>query len=226
MPIKIAFRFNIPLVIWGENSALEYGAVDEMHTGFALDDTWLRYYGVTHGTTAKDWLDDDLTYKDLAAYFGPSALETNKSSVSAIFLGTYFEWDPSITTSIARDHGFQTLVAKPRTGIYQSADIDDDFISIHHWLKWYKFGFTRSFDNLSLEIRNSRITRSEAIKKLSDIGDETPVGDIHKFCEFAGISYAEFMHIADSFRNTSIWIKDSHGIWTIPNFLIEDWNWK
>ena len=30
-------------------------------------------------------------------------------------------------------------------------------------MKWYKFGFTRLFDNLSLEIRNGRMTRDEAL---------------------------------------------------------------
>ena len=132
IPLLIAVRFNIPLVIWGENSALEYGAFDDMHTGFTLDETWLRHYGVTHGTTAKDWLDEDLNYKDLAAYFGPSTSELNKACVNAIFLGTYFEWDPDITTSISTKHGFKSLSGRTRTGIYQSADIDDDFISIHH----------------------------------------------------------------------------------------------
>ena len=28
----------------------------------------------------------------------------------------------------------------PKTGLYNYADIDDDFISIHHFIKWYKFG--------------------------------------------------------------------------------------
>ena len=46
-----------------------------------------------------------------------------------------------------------------KTGFYNFADIDDNLISIHHWLKWYKFGFTRSFDNLSIEIRNGRFDR-------------------------------------------------------------------
>ena len=44
-----------------------------------------------------------------------------------------------------------------------TADIDDEFlITIHHWMKWYKFGFTRLWDNLSLEIRNGKLTRKKA----------------------------------------------------------------
>ena len=67
------------------------------------------------------------------------------------------------TRRIAAEHGFVANTSGPRTGLYDYADIDDDFISIHHWLKWYKFGFTRLFDNLSLEIRNGRITREAAV---------------------------------------------------------------
>ena len=44
-----------------------------------------------------------------------------------------------------------------KTGYYNFADIDDEFlITIHHLMKWYKFGFTREWDNLSIEIRNKR----------------------------------------------------------------------
>ena len=53
---------------------------------------------------------------------------------------------------IAKKHGFASG-KKPKTGYYEFADIDDAFlITIHHWMKWYKFGFSRKWDNLSIEI--------------------------------------------------------------------------
>ena len=61
--------------------------------------------------------------------------------------------------------GFINL-KKPKTGYYNYADIDDALISIHHFLKIYKFGFSRLNDNLSIEIRNKRISRDKAIKIL------------------------------------------------------------
>ena len=67
----------------------------------------------------------------------------------------------------------RTAVARAPVS-YDFADIDDDFISLHHWLKWHKFGFTRTFDNLSLEIRNERLTREQAVAVVRDRGDETP----------------------------------------------------
>ena len=37
IPLTIAVRFKIPLVVWGENSAFEYGGPKEEQTGFRLD---------------------------------------------------------------------------------------------------------------------------------------------------------------------------------------------
>ena len=224
IPLTIAAKFDIPLVVWGENSAFEYGSADEAHTGFRLDRAWYRSYGVTHGTTAADWVDTDLPRKQLAAYFGPDPDELEQRGVHAVFLGYYFPWDPQTSLEVARTHHFEFAAGGARTGYYDYADIDDDFISIHHWLKWYKFGFTRLFDNLSLEIRNGRITRDRAIEIIRAAGDQTPHADIEKFCAFAGISVQRFFEIGERFRNHAIWTR-ADGVWRLENFLIEDWRW-
>ena len=225
IPLTLAARLGIPLVVWGENSASEYGAADDSHKGFALDHEWLQTYGVTHGTTASHWVDDDLSAKDLVAYFGPSADELTAAGTRAIFLGYYLPWDPQETKRVAEQHGFLASSEGPRTGYYDFADIDDDFISIHHWMKWYKFGFTRLFDNLSLEIRNGRISRGQALEILSSSGSQTPLEDIRRFCAFAGIEPDRFFGTAEGFRNHELWSRGENGVWFIPKFLLEDWTW-
>jgi N-acetyl sugar amidotransferase len=225
IPLKIAVRFEIPLVVWGENSAFEYGGDEDERYGFRLDRQWLKKYGVTQGTTAQDWVSTELTEKALTPYYGPMDEELAKAGVHAVFLGYYFPWDPATSLAVACAHGFQARAEGPKTGYYDYADIDDDFISIHHYLKWYKFGFTRLFDNLSLEIRNGRITREQAIALMRERGDDTPYEDIEKFCAFVGISTAHFFTVSEKFRNPAIWIK-RNGTWMIKDFLIPDWNWK
>ena len=84
---------------------------------------------------------------------------------------------------------------KPKTGYYNFADIDDSLISIHHYLKLYKFGFTRLHDNLSIEIRKKRVTRENAIKILKSIESKKPIEDIKKFCKFTKISVNQFFKI-------------------------------
>jgi len=224
IPLTLAVRLDIPLIVWGENSAFEYGGDEEERTGFQLDERWLRKYGVTHGTTAKDWIDGDLTEKEMTAYYGPTENELNQNGVMAIFLGYYFPWDPQISLSAALASGFQVRAEGPKTGYYNYADIDDDFISIHHWLKWYKFGFTRLFDNLSIEIRNGRMLRSDAIQCLERYGTQTPHADIEKLCAFLQISVDAFHSIAETFRNHAIWSQKSDQ-WVIDGFITNNWNW-
>lgn len=224
IPLRIAVNFGIPLVVWGENSAFEYGGEEEEQKGFRLDRKWLKKYGVTQATTAEDWISQDLTRKELTPYFGPADEELESKGILAVFLGYYFPWDPAFSLETALAKGFRLRHEGPKTGYYSYADIDDDFISIHHYLKWYKFGFTRSFDNLSLEIRNGRLSRDESIEWLRKRGDETPHADIEKFCRFVGISKKHFFEIIERFRNRQIWHHED-GTWKIRDFLISDWKW-
>jgi len=226
IPLKIAVRFDIPLVVWGENSAFEYGGSLEEQKGFKLDSQWLNKFGVTHGTSAKDWISDELTKKELTPYFRPTDKELEKSGVLAVFLGYYFPWDVETSLKVALENGFKPRKEGPKVGYYNYADIDCDFMSIHHWMKWYKFGFTRTMDNLSLEIRNRRMSRDEALKTLKNRGANIPVNDIKKFCNFVDISEERFFSICESFRNKDIWKRNDNGDWQINDFLIDNWDWN
>jgi N-acetyl sugar amidotransferase len=224
IPLMIASNFNIPLIVWGENSAFEYGSENEQFEGTLLDSKWREKFGVTHGTSAMDWVNEELSLKDLTPYFGPSDKELESKGIKAIFLGQFFNWDVEESLRVAKKNGFQSL-DKPKVGYYNYTDIDDDFISIHHFIKWYKFGFTRLFDNLSLEIRNRRMTREEAILIIKKTGIQQPDEDISKLCQFLEISRDHFYDILETFRNKKIWNFENNA-WRIKNFLIDDWRWN
>ena len=74
-------------------------------------------------------------------------------------------------------------------------------------MKWYKFGFTRMWDNLSLEIRNNRISREKAINIIRKFGNELPSKEISDFCKYIKLLKSNFFQIAERFRNKSIWNK-------------------
>ena len=225
IPVTIAVRFGIPLVVWGENSAFEYGGTEDERTGFCMDGRWLQRYGVTHGTTSADWVSDELSARALTPYRGLGEAELAAAGVTGVFLGYYFQWDPERSLAVARRHGFRSRAEGPKTGYYDYADIDDEFISIHHYLKWYKFGFTRLFDNLSLEIRHGRMSRDQAIAIVRARGDERPDADIDALCRFAGITRNTFFEIAETFRNAAVWTRRDC-CWVIDDFLVTDWNWS
>ena len=226
IPVLVASKFAIPLIIWGENSALEYGNIKKNDNQKYLDKQWFKNYGVTNNTLAEDWISPGLTRGKMSSYLSyKSFSKKNVFHPVSIFLGHYFKWDPKKTFQIAKKNGFKAE-KKARTGFYNFADIDDYSISIHHWFKWYKFGFTRLFDNLSLEIRNKRITRSKAIEIIKKDKLKPPMNDIRKFCKYIKISEVEFFKIAEKFRNKKIWKKNKNNQYFIENFITRIENHK
>jgi len=225
IPLKLAVSLRIPLVIWGESPFMEYGGDPGDSELDRLDHAWLTRHGILQGRRAEDWIDDDLDRKALEPYCLPSPDEFEKRRIQSIFLGFYMPWDPVESLRVARCHGFQIRPEGPKIGLYDYADIDCDFIAVHHWFKWHKFGFTRLFDNLALEIRNGRMDRAAAIGVIERLGLQRPDQDIDSICRFMGIDDEQFAAIEDRFRNPDIW-QHRDGCWQIDGFLTKNWDWR
>ena len=138
-----------------------------------------------------DWIGDELSEQDLDALLRPDGGGAGARTASA----------PSSSATTCRgtrrrrDASPRRTASARMTGAREPAsmtiaDIDDDFISIHHWLKWYKFGFTRLFDNLSLEIRNGRMTREQAIRHRARNRGRDAARRHRQILRFAGIAEA------------------------------------
>ncbi|MFQ5673465.1 MAG: N-acetyl sugar amidotransferase [Nitrospinales bacterium] len=216
---RIAVNYKIPLVIWGESTQMEYGGDDDDRKNPYLDLNWVKKYGCCNGTTVEDWVDENLTAQDLYPYTFPSEEELAEAKVQSIFLGYYFKWDPYENFAIAKECGFQERKDGPIMGLYNFADLDCDFIVVHHFIKWYKFGVTRLFDNVSVEIRNGRMTREEGIQLIKATKVEPPRRHIACLCKFLKISEERFWEILEKFRNHDIWKQDSRGQWYMPDYL-------
>ena len=225
IPLRVACHFRVPLVVWGESPHMEYGGTRGDRAYNRLDRGWFQRHGILQGTSAADWVGrGGLTRKDLVPYFLPSAREFRAASLESIFLGYYLPWDPAESLRAALAHGFEVRREGPKVGYYDYADIDCDFISVHHYFKWLKFGFTRLFDNLSIEIRNGRMSRARALEIIARTGPQIPHDDIAKLCAFLRISRRQFGRIEERFRNRALW-KREQGRWVVKDFILPDWRW-
>jgi len=202
---NLAKKFQIPYIFWGENSAREYGGSKSDIKLNKLDNKWIKKYGISFGMKAEDWIGSNLSRQDLAPFFKDN-IKKEKTPIS-LFMGDFFNWDPEKTFKYAKKFGFKNYKKKTKTGYYNYADLDDNLISIHHYLKIYKFGFSRLHDNLSLEIRNKRLTRCEAINIIKKNKFLAPKQDIKKFCKLINISEKKFFNVCENFRNKKIWKK-------------------
>jgi len=224
--MRTAVSYQIPLIFWGENPEIEYGNLAVSKNGVEADDRWLKIYGGTQNTSINYWVSSDLPRESLTLYERPDLKTCINLGIHFCFLGYFFKWDPLENYESARKLGFQSSDNPEKCGYYQFADVDCDFIDIHHYLKWFKFGYTRIFDDLSYEIRIGRLSRTEALEILSERSHGIPKRSILKFCKFIAINEEQFWKTVEKFRNPKIWEqKNQH--WVIPNFLISEWkHWE
>jgi hypothetical protein len=88
-PVRVALAHAVPLVVYGENSAFEYGSREPGLAGARMDRRWLASFGVSAGTTAEDWIDAELTRERLAVWTLPPEAELAAAGLDVVFLGHY-----------------------------------------------------------------------------------------------------------------------------------------
>lgn len=217
--LRTAINYRIPLIVWGENPQMEYGGTAADRAKPHLDGDWLKRHGTLQGKRAEDWAGPDLSLGDLALYRSPTEPEFQAAKLSSLFLGYYLRWDPLENYEAAQRVGFQKSSDGPKMGLYDFADLDSTNMIVHHYIKRLKFGMTRLHDNISVEIRNGRMTREEGVRILETREERVPTPEITALCRYLDMPEAEFWATLEKFRNTSVWKKDEKGRWQIPGLL-------
>jgi N-acetyl sugar amidotransferase len=213
IPINIAVKFNIPLVIWGENPQLEYGGPVESLENNILNRRWMEEFGGLLGNRIQDMVGvDGLTEKDLTPYFYPSDEDIERVGVVGLFLGHYFFWDARKQLEIVKQHGFSVKEDGPVEGTYTNYEnLDEKMHGLHDYLKYIKYGFGRATDHVCIDIRNNRLTREEGLKLLQKYEGRYPNESINAFIEYSGMTKEEIDQILDSFTNPMLFQQAEDG---------------
>jgi len=212
-PIHFAVNFRIPLLIWGENSQLEYGGPAMARQKPVLDRRWLEEFGGLLGNRTDDMIGvNGITPEDLKPYTYPTDERLAEVGVTGVFLGYFFKWDARKQLEIIKQHGFSVKENGPIEGTYTNYEnLDDGLVSIHDYMKYVKFGFGRATDHACLDIRNKRLSRNEGMELVRKHDGKLSYEIVEKFCSFYEISKREFFSIVDSFTNKAIFMCDDDG---------------
>lgn len=214
VPVIFAVKFNIPLIIWGENPQQEYGGpnLDSVKNNI-LNRKWLEEFGGLLGNRIQDMIGvDGITEKELTPYFYPSDEEIEKVGVTGLFLGSYFFWDARKQLEVVKQHGFSVKEDGPVEGTYTNYEnLDEKMHGLHDYLKYVKYGFGRTTDHACIDIRNNRISREEGITLVKMYEGKYPKLSVEAFIEYSGLSKKEIDEIIDSYTNPLIFLQDENG---------------
>lgn len=214
IPVLIAVKFNIPLIIWGENPQQEYGGPNlESVKNRVLNRKWLEEFGGLLGNRIQDMIGvDGITDKDLTPYFYPSDEDIERVGVTGIFLGHYFFWDARKQLEVVKKYGFAVKEDGPIEGTYTNYEnVDEKLVGLHDYLKYVKYGFGRATDHACIDIRNNRLTRDEAINLVKEFDGKYPNYAVQNFIEYSGMTKENINKIIDSFTNPIIFKRNMDG---------------
>lgn len=213
VPVQVAVAYKVPLIVWGENSQLEYGGPAVARSSPYLDRMWNEKYG---GYFRERLNSDELSkygleLKDLKFCRYPSDKEIKKVGVTGIFLGQYLKWDARKQTEIVKKLGFNVL-DKPNEGTYTNYEnLDTKYVGIHDYFKFLKFGYGRATDHASIDIRNKRMTREDGLKLVKQYEGKIPTRYLNEFLEDFELTKEEFLQVCDKFTNKDLFKKDKNG---------------
>ena len=213
IPVQVAVRYKIPLIIWGENPQLEYGQPTNIDTDTILDREWNEKNGgyFLDKIKPKDMTKYGFKTKELIPYIYPSDDDIRQIGVTGIFLGSYIKWDLFKQLDFVKELGFSEN-DEVKEGTYDKwENLDVYFTVFHDYFKFLKYGFGRTTDHASIEIRYERITREQGIELIKKYEGKIPRKYLDKFLKSADISEQEFHDICDKFTNKEIFLTNEDG---------------
>ena len=211
----IADKFDIPLIIQGDNPGLTLGAsltgvgtdsnamkADELHT---LSSGWKEYVEV-----------EGIEEKDLYLFhYDRKKLE--EKGYKGIWLNYFLkEWSNHKNAVFSKEHGLRWRSEnfdRESVGTYLPYfQLDGDLTQVNQLLKYIKFGFGQCMDHVCYDLREGRMTRDEAVELVMKYDGKCSEAYIEKFCSYIGISQKEFWRVTEKFRGP-MWKKDQKGNW-------------
>jgi N-acetyl sugar amidotransferase len=213
-PLHIAVKFNIQLIVYGENVSYEYGGVGAIESYSAKEQI---FNGVASGIDTDELIDSTITRKDLP-YFDPPSKE-KLDILDPIYLSYFLEWNSYSNYIFAKGRGFHDLTHEwIRTHHAEDFDqVDSRAYLVHSWMKYPKFGHASATDYSARFVRYGMLTREQAKQIVRERDHNLDPLCIRDFCAFLGYSESEFWSIVERQYNSNIFEKDKTGAWVLQN---------
>ena len=239
---KLAAKFGIPLVFYGENEA-EYGNPIADNKSALRD---INFFTTTTpdniylGGVALKELEEEfgMDKNDISIYLPSDTSDTQKHGIEVHYLGYYLKWHPQESYYYSVEHGGFKPCPERTEGTYSKyISIDDKIDDFFYYTTYIKYGIGRCTYEASQEIRNDEITRKEAEMLCQKFDGEFPTRFAQEIWNYLSLPEKQFpkasqcfeqplmdrdyfLHLCDRFRSPHIWMR-KEGRWMLRHTPFE-----
>jgi len=216
IPFNIAVKFNVNVILWGENSQNEYGGPVEAAKAKNLGRSWLEEFGGLLGLRVNDIFSHyNIKKQDLTPYIYPAATKIKNLNLKSIFLGQFFSWDGYKNAKLAEKNGFlfyEKLVEG--TGVSYE-NLDNYQTGIHDYFKYLKYGFGRTTDIMNNLLKRNYVSKKIAAENINKYDGNFPHTYLGKTIDDVlkdiNVTMNQFLKCCDQFTNKKIFKCDDKG---------------
>ena len=218
---RLAIAYQIPLIWWGENAALQLGDLNVMGKS-GSDGNNLRKMNTLSGGDITWLLNTGIRQKDILQYNYPSEKEIDDANLRITFLGYFWkDWSLIENGNFATLRGLDIRNERPweigdPLGI---TSLDEDWVTLNQMIKYLKYGFGRISDYVNEDIRNGLISREEGIELNKKYDGSCSPKYIESFSNYIGITVDDFWKQVDKSVNLELFTKQGKGKY-LPKFEV------
>ncbi len=218
---RLAIAYQIPLIWWGENTALQLGDLNVMGAGGA-DGNNLRRMNTLGGGDITWLISEEIKRNQVLQYTYPSEDEMELANLRITFLGYFWrDWSLVDNANFSALRGLEIRKDKPWEigDPHGVTSLDEDWVTFNQMIKYLKFGFGRVSDYVNEDIRNGRMTRKQGIQLVERYDGTCSSKFIDSFCAYIGISVEQFWEQVDRSVNPELFEKEGLGKYR-PRFKV------
>ncbi len=198
-PMWVAIRYEVPLIIWGEPSA-EYTAYYSYDQPEEVDEKRFNRF-VNLGITAEDMfirLEGSIDERELKPFTYPRLKDLRRIGYRSVCLGSYIPWDVKRQSEIIEaELGWSGDEVENVPPGYNYEKVECYLQGVRDYIKYIKRGYTRPAHLASIDVRNGRLTREDALDLIHRYEGKKPPS-LQIFLDYIGLTEEEFMEVAIS----------------------------
>lgn len=222
---KIAAKYGIPLIFYGENEA-EYGNPIADNSTSLRDKSYYSYNNLDEiylgGVSIRELKERyDIQLNDLLSFLPADSKELERSQIEVHYLGYYLKWTPQEVYYYAVENtGFKARPFRTQGTYSKYNSIDDKIDDLHYYTTYIKFGIGRATYDSSQEIRNKHLTREDGVALVKRFDGEFPDRYFNEVMDYLEIDPDYFRNeLTNKFRSPHLWGKDNNGDWALRHNL-------